>query len=1042
MLQTVKDACQFDLAGINAAIDERTEQVESLELLIGHDKSAAQNFFSKTYVTTGISQLLRQGLQRLAGRNGQAAFELRQAMGGGKTHSMLALGFLAAHPDLATALNASITEGFAPEPATVIVVSGRNIDKDKFLWGTIAQQLGKEEEFADFWKNGAIAPNEADWMNLIGDKPVLILIDELPFYLRGAVTRQVGGGTLGDVTSTAVANLLSAAIKLPKLCIVMATLSTHYEQATAELSRLLREITSEAQRQAKPITPVELGSDEIYHILRKRLMTAEPAPSVVESVAEQFGTVIADAIKSKTLEKSAQQIEGEIEVTYPFHPSFKSILATFKENEGFRQTRGLMTIAALMIRSALSRSTNDVYLLGPQHLDLADRTVRDTINNIYDLDAAITQDIADAGAREAHAQTIDANSGNDAASQAARLILMASLAEASDAVKGLVEADILSYLVAPNRSETEFRAGLDALVSKSWYLHKRDNGAWYFSRNENLTKKIEKYAETAPQPKIDAELDRRLEQMFVPKRKIAYGKVLPQPKLDEIDTRRDRVLIVLSPDNKLPPETAGKLFADKNEKNNFAVVSGDGHSLSSAEDKIRTAWAIAKVLNEEGANSPNRIELEERLQDAEKDAYQTIASTLNKLYYPGMGGGNAETLIGATLRLDNYRQKDGAGYDGETAVEEALVATGTAKLEVNVSEAYDKLVHRAEVLLWPQGERRARWADVEDLSLSAVRWLWLPRGGLDELKRLALSKGRWRDNGDGWIEKGPFPKEKTSVRVNDRNYERSTGTATIEVTAHNAGARARIHWSKTADVSDKSPVLENAVFDTSDMVLHFLAVDPDRGTEHGHDTGEPYTWRNKLALTYEAHPVSLGYEVELTVKPSGTIRWNTTGITPSQGDVYSGPIKLDGKDDTVIYAYAEAEGVTITETFKIGRREGAGQKVDPERPANIRVPLRVDTTTKVFEAITKAKDVSAHFQGVTIVVGSGSKALTAQFGPDVGLQGKAIEDFISSARAALDDQQAEVDMRWKAAHFERAADIDVFIRTIGEEIAPSDIEQL
>jgi hypothetical protein len=236
----------------------------------------------------------------------------------------------------------------------------------------------------------------------------------------------------------------------------MATLSTHYEQATAELSKLLKEITSEAQRQAKPITPVELGSDEIYHILRKRLMTAEPAPSVVESVAEQFGTAIADAIKSKTLEKSAQQIEGEsIAVTYLFTPASRASWRPSRE-------RGLSPDA----RPDDDRGADDP--LSAEPLDqrrllarasaprlLADRTVRDTVNNIYDLDAAITQDIADAGAREAHAQTIDANSGERRRFSAARLILMASLAEASDAVKGLVEADILSYLwrqIAPRQS--------------------------------------------------------------------------------------------------------------------------------------------------------------------------------------------------------------------------------------------------------------------------------------------------------------------------------------------------------------------------------------------------------------------------------------------------------------------------------------------------------------------------------------------------------------------------------------------------------------
>jgi predicted AAA+ superfamily ATPase len=89
-----------------------------------------------------------------------AAFELRQAMGGGKTHSMLALGFLARSPELANSLNGSITEGFTPEPATVIVVSGRNIDQDQFLWGTIAQQLGKAGRVRKILEKRGIAPNE------------------------------------------------------------------------------------------------------------------------------------------------------------------------------------------------------------------------------------------------------------------------------------------------------------------------------------------------------------------------------------------------------------------------------------------------------------------------------------------------------------------------------------------------------------------------------------------------------------------------------------------------------------------------------------------------------------------------------------------------------------------------------------------------------------------------------------------------------------------------------------------------------------------
>jgi len=65
-----------------------------------------------------------------------------------------------------------------------------------------------------------VAPNEKDWVDLIGDTPTLILFDELPPYFRNAITQNVGGGTLADVTTFAVSNLLSAALKLPRLCIM------------------------------------------------------------------------------------------------------------------------------------------------------------------------------------------------------------------------------------------------------------------------------------------------------------------------------------------------------------------------------------------------------------------------------------------------------------------------------------------------------------------------------------------------------------------------------------------------------------------------------------------------------------------------------------------------------------------------------------------------------------------------------------------------------------------------------------------------------
>ena len=67
-----------------------------------------------------------------------------------------------------------------------------------------------------FWKDGAKAPSEPDWIDLIGDEPTLILLDELP---PTSTTRShaLSAGNLAQVTTYALSNLLSAAAQAQAL---------------------------------------------------------------------------------------------------------------------------------------------------------------------------------------------------------------------------------------------------------------------------------------------------------------------------------------------------------------------------------------------------------------------------------------------------------------------------------------------------------------------------------------------------------------------------------------------------------------------------------------------------------------------------------------------------------------------------------------------------------------------------------------------------------------------------------------------------------
>ncbi len=176
MLGTVRDTCM-----IHPMVHDyrMTEAIENLSDLIT-SQGDGREFFARNHITQGMATLFREGLLRLAGRSDQAAFELAQAMGGGKTHLMNAIGLLAKHPGLrAEVLPAELADRLDFGPARIAAFNGRN-DPDHFIWGEIAIQLGQAELIRPYWIDGPRGVDEKKWLEILGDEPTLILLDELP----------------------------------------------------------------------------------------------------------------------------------------------------------------------------------------------------------------------------------------------------------------------------------------------------------------------------------------------------------------------------------------------------------------------------------------------------------------------------------------------------------------------------------------------------------------------------------------------------------------------------------------------------------------------------------------------------------------------------------------------------------------------------------------------------------------------------------------------------------------------------------------------
>jgi hypothetical protein len=315
-LKTVRDACELQP---NALSIKLSDQIEQLDQLITAEGDGAA-FFEKTKITQGMQDLITEGVARLAGASAQAVFHLKQAMGGGKTHLLVGFGLLAKHPELRKAYCGDTLYGSAFGSARTAAFNGRN-NPDHFFWGEIAGQLGKGDQFRSFWTSGPKAPDEKDWLKLFdGGEPILILFDELPPYFHYLDTQKVGNGTVADIATRAFANLLTAAGKKTNVCVVVSDLAATYDTGTRLINRALEDARQELGHQEHNITPVDLASNEIYDILRKRLFKSLPDTAERADIAASYGKRLEEASKSKVANRGAEAIADEVAATYPFHP--------------------------------------------------------------------------------------------------------------------------------------------------------------------------------------------------------------------------------------------------------------------------------------------------------------------------------------------------------------------------------------------------------------------------------------------------------------------------------------------------------------------------------------------------------------------------------------------------------------------------------------------------------------------------------------------------------------------------------------------------
>ena len=1033
-MKTVKQACEL---APNALSIDVSDQIEQLDQLI-KDEGNGESFYAKTFITAGMRDLLRGTIERLAGKSSNAVFHLKQAMGGGKTHLIVGTGLAAKHRDLRHKYCGDVPHIDAFIDARVVAFNGRN-SPQHYLWGEVAHQLGQAEAFKKFWVSGPEAPDETDWTSLLkSPTPTLILLDELPPYFQYLGTKTTGMGTVADIATRAFANMLSAAGKLSNVCVVVSDLDASYAQGGALIERALLDARKELGRQEKAITPVDLAGNEVYDILRKRLFTKLPDVAEIHDLAARYGQALEEATKSKVIARGAEALADEIVHTYPFHPRLKDLVALFKENEQFKQTRGLMELMSRLLKSVWERDADDVYLIGAQHFDLSISEVRSKLADISGMNDVISKDLWDVNFA-AHAQAIDAHKGNKNATEVANLLFTASLSTAVNAVKGLTREEVLECVVTPMQSVVEYNAAIDAMLGECWFLHQSQDSKYYFDRQENLTKMLQGIAATAPEAQIDELIRARLKEMFTPSRKTAYSQVIPLPRLNEVlaEVKRNRVLLIIDPATKMPPEQLDAFFAELPEKNNLLVLTGDKTQMASIEAAARKVYATLKAENKIPKSHAQYEEYLGKKESAAQDFYSTILGVFDKVIYPAQIGDRAPELKVKHLET----RRDGSKpFDGEEQIEKTLTSH-PKKLFLDVDAEFDALRDFAETNLWNDGAVTIDWATAIAREKQRPKMPWMPPKGLDTLKSIAVQRGVWEDLGNGHVSHTPA-KKKTAVQVVADTTPHDDGVVVLRVNALNAGPSARIHYAEDDTVSTSSPVLKDETLKSKAYRVQFLAVDPNGQF----DTGDVTTWTNRLTIRAQFNATTR--QVELLVAPPATLKYTLDGSEARNGIDYTGPIQLDGNAAKIL-VFAEGGGLENKEKFEYpGARSGFGSGqgaskpqviIDRAKPARLNRMVKLGSRQDAYQVITLLKERQVTVEKVQAVVGNIPAVVQFVVG-ETPADGAYLETVLNQIGACL-PADAAVSLNIQRFQFRTGQDMLDLAAKVGFELNDNEFTQ-
>lgn len=621
-----------------------------------------EEFFSRTYLTDGMTRLLKSTIERICGGGGEPVVQLKTAFGGGKTHTMLAIYHLiksqspsklegigkilsSAQVSRLPETKIAVIVGTALDPARPRKHKGLKGKSVNTLWGEIAYQIGGTDGYKIVQSSdeAGVSPGSDTILELLEQfSPCVILVDELVAYARNIYSvNNLPAGTF-DSNMTFI-QALTEAVKRSQNSLLVASIPESDIEIGGEGGKNALEIIEKTFGRIEAVwKPV--GAMEGFEIVRRRLFGNVTDLTARDTVCREFVKMYADNPTDFPRECSESKYHELLKSSYPIHPEvFDRLYEDWGTLEKFQKTRGVLRLMASVIHELWISGDKSLLLL-PGSIPLGAPAVRDEItrylpegwNNVIDTD------IDGARSKPKEIDSLNPRFGKImAATRVARAVFLGSAPSVKQQkIRGVENTRINLSVLQPEEPVSILKDTLSRLTEKLTHFYSGTDRYWY-DLPPNLRRTVEDRAIRYTTEDVAYDLERRLAKI---KDKGTFCAVHVCPQSSDVPDLEEARLIILPPgdthsknkqDTKALVRAKDILFnrgnAPRINRNMLLFVASDSNSLIGLEHQVRQYLAWKSVMEDcEVLN----LDAHQRKQakESEANADETVNLRLQELY--------------------------------------------------------------------------------------------------------------------------------------------------------------------------------------------------------------------------------------------------------------------------------------------------------------------------------------------------------------------------------------------------------------------------